>query len=29
MVINSERVPRTYGKKRVQGNQCNKPKLNA
>jgi len=29
MVINSERVPRTYGKNFVQGNQCNEPKLNA
>ncbi len=29
MVINSERVPRTYGKNCVQGNRCNEPKLNA
>jgi hypothetical protein len=29
MVINSERVPRTYGKNCVQGNQWNEPKLNA
>ncbi len=29
MVINSERVPRTYGKNCVQGNQCNEPKFNA
>ncbi len=29
MVINSERVRRTYGKKCVQGNQCNEPNLSA
>jgi hypothetical protein len=29
MVINSERVPKTYGKNYVKGNQCNEPKLNA
>jgi hypothetical protein len=29
MVINFERVPRTYGKNCVQGNQCKEQKLNA